>query len=326
MASPNLSELITTTLRNRTGKLADNVTDNNALLLRLKQKGNARPAAGGRTLVQELDYNENDTFLWYSGLDTLNVTQQDVLTAAEFDWKQCAVSVIFSGLEQLQNSGKERVIDWLSARVTNAERTMTNRIAQGVYAPGTGSGGKEIGGLQFLVSTTPTSGTVGGINRATATNAFWRNFARDSSAASPSVTAGPTTVQSEFNLVYSNIVRGRDKPDMIIVHNTWWNYYLNSLQLIQRITDDNLGQAGFMSLKYMEADVVLDGGVGGNCPTDTAYFLNTDYIHYRPHSDRNMTQIHGDRMNTNQDAIVKIIGWCGNMTLSNAFLQGVLTV
>ena len=136
MASPNLSELITTTLRNRTGKLADNVTDNNALLYRLKQKGNARPAAGGRTLVQELDYAENDSFLWYSGLELLNTTAQDVITAAEFDWKQCAVSVIFSGLESLQNSGKERVIDWLAARVTNAERTMTNKIALGVYATG----------------------------------------------------------------------------------------------------------------------------------------------------------------------------------------------
>ena len=323
MASPNLSELITTTLRNRTGKLADNVTDNNALLLRLKQKGNARPAGGGRTLVQELDYAENDSFLWYSGLDTLNTTAQDVISAAEFDWKQCAVSVIFSGLEQLQNSGKERVIDWLAARVTNAERTMMNKIALGVYATGTGNGGKEIGGLQHLISTTPSTGTVGGINRATATNAFWRNYQRDSS--DQGVTQSATTIQSEMNLAYSNIVRGRDKPDLIVAHNNQWNFYLGSLQTIQRITNDDLGQAGFMNLKYMEADFVLDGGVGGNCPSGTMYFLNTNYIHYRPHTDRNMVQIGDTRTNTNQDAIVKLIGWCGNMTLSNAFLQGVLT-
>ena len=32
------------------------------------------------------------------------------------------------------------------------------------------------------------------------------------------------------------------------------------LQTIQRITNDKLGQAGFTNLKYMDADVVLDGG------------------------------------------------------------------
>jgi hypothetical protein len=44
MASPNLSEIVTTTLRNRSGKLADNVTKSRALLDRLKKKGNNRPS------------------------------------------------------------------------------------------------------------------------------------------------------------------------------------------------------------------------------------------------------------------------------------------
>lgn len=55
MPSPNLSEIVTTTLRNRSGKLADNVTRNNALLNRLKERGKAKPFSGGRTIVQELE-------------------------------------------------------------------------------------------------------------------------------------------------------------------------------------------------------------------------------------------------------------------------------
>lgn len=62
MASPNLSEIVTTTLRNRTGKLADNVTENNAILRRLKQRGTMKPVSGGRTIVQELEYAENGTY------------------------------------------------------------------------------------------------------------------------------------------------------------------------------------------------------------------------------------------------------------------------
>lgn len=320
MSSPNLSEIITTTLRNRTGKLADNVTDNNAILYRLKQRGRAKPASGGRTLVQELSYQENSTFQWYSGYDTLDVSATDVMTAAEFDWKQAAVAVTISGLEQLQNSGKEKILDLMENRIDIAEKTMMNKISLGCYADGTGNGGKEIGGLQSLVSGTPTSGTVGGINRATW--AFWQNQMRDSSDSG--VTMSATTIQSEMNIMYSRLVRGTDRPDLIITDNNLWLFYLASLQTIQRITNDKLGQAGFTNLKFMDADVVLDGGQGGNCPANTMYFLNTDYIHYRPHSERNMVVLGGERMNTNQDAIVKLIGWAGNMTASNCALQGVL--
>jgi hypothetical protein len=322
MATPNLSELITSTLRNRTGKLADSVTDNNAILYRLKQKGRIKPASGGRTIVQELEYTENTNFMWYSGYDTLSTAVQDVFTAAEFDWKQCAVAVTISGLEQLQNSGKEKIIDILDARISNAEKTMSNQISAGMYANGTGSSGKEIGGLQLLVADTNNSGTVGGINRATWS--FWQNVSRDSSNAS--VTLSATTIQSEMNIMYLNLARGKDHPDLIITDNTLYRYYLESLQTIQRVTNSEMASAGFDNLKYMGADVVYDGGIGGNCPSNHMYFLNTDYIHYRPHSDRNMVPLGGERMNTNQDAIVKLIGWAGNMTLSNAMLQGVLQV
>ena len=74
----------------------------------------------------------------------------------------------------------------------------------------------------------------------------------------------------------------------------------------------------------MGADVILDGGYGGFCPTNHMYFLNTNYLFLKAHSKQNFVVINGDRQAVNQNAIVKIIGWTGNMTMSNAFLQGVL--
>lgn len=62
MPSPNLSEIVTTTIRNRSRKLADNVSDNNALLMRLKEKGNLKTFGGGTNIVQELEYAENSTY------------------------------------------------------------------------------------------------------------------------------------------------------------------------------------------------------------------------------------------------------------------------
>jgi hypothetical protein len=54
------------------------------------------------------------------------------------------------------------------------------------------------------------------------------------------------------------------------------------------------------------------------------WFLNTKYLQFRPHVDRNFVPIGGERQAVNQDAIVKLIGWAGNMTCSGAQFQGVL--
>lgn len=323
MPSPNLSEIVTTTLRNRSGEFADNMLDNNALLSRLKKRGKVRMLPGGRTIVQELEYADNQTVKNYSGYETLNISPSDVFTAAEFEWKQKAVAVSISGLEELQNSGPDAIIPLLASRIENAKKSMTNSVAFDVYSNGTADGGKQIGGLQLLVSKTPTSGTVGGIDRATWE--FWRNKATVSGTA-----ATAANIQERMNAMALSLVRGTDKPDLIVADGNYYNHYLSSLQAIQRIANESEATgSGFPSLKYygsgMASDVVLDGGQGGNCPSNTMYFLNTDYIHLCIHKDRNMVPIGSDRFAVNQDAMVKLIGFAGNMTLSNASLQGVLS-
>lgn len=324
MASPGLTELVTTTLRNRTRKLADNYTTNNALLMRLRERENVVPFDGGRTIVEELFYAENSTYTRYSGYDILNITPQDVITAAEYDIKQVAVSVSMSGTEQIQNSGKERVIDWLAARVENAEGSMMNGLSDDIYSSGTASGGKQIGGLQLLVADTPTN-TVGGIDANTWT--FWRNISYDATTdGGAPVTAA--NIQTYMDRVVVQIVRGRDKPDLIVTDNNYYNAYLQSLQAIQRIQSTNMAAAGFTALKYFGAgsdcDIVLDGGIGGGCPSNHMYFLNTKYIRLRPYSGRDMTVLGDDRYSVNQDAFVRIVGWAGNMTCRGREFQAVL--
>lgn len=341
MAFPNLSEIVTTTLRNRTGELADNMSRNNAALLRLSRRGNLKTFSGGRTIVQELNYADNQTFQWYSGYQSLNIAPSQVFSAAEYPIRQAAVAVSISGLEELQNSGEEAIIDLLESRIMNAEDTFMNGLSQGVYGDGTVT--NSVSGLQLLVSSTPTSGVVGGIDRSQWT--FWQNIAW-SAATNGSTTLGASTIISQMDALWVQLIRGRDAPDLIIADNVMYRYYLQALQAIQRIgpsaQPSDVAEAGFQTLKYMSADVVLDGGfqgfstdplpaqtssgtssVGG-APSTTMYFLNTKYIFWRPHSRRNMVPLDPDRFSVNQDAMVRLIGWAGNMTISNAFLQGVL--
>lgn len=322
MASPNLSELITTTLRSRTGKLADNVTKQTALLARLNKKGKVKPVSGGRTIVQELEYQENQTYQRYSGYETLNIAPSDVISAAEYDWKQASVAVTISGLEQIQNAGPEKIIDFLEARISNAEKTIMNNIAGDCYSDGTADGGKQIGGMQLLVADTPASTTVGGINAGTWS--FWKNVSYDATT-DGGAAASSANIQSYMNRVWVQLVRNADRPDLIVADNNYWRLYLESLQAIQRIQSlSDSASIGFSALKYMDADVVLDGGFGGQAPTNHMYFCNTDYLFFRPSRERNMSVEDGDRVPINQDAIVKMILFAGNMTTSNRFLQGVL--
>lgn len=323
MAVPNsnLTELITTTLRDRAPTIADNFTDNNAILRQLKKRGNIRTFSGGRTMVEPIFYQDNSTYTRYSGYDLLNVQPSDVITAAEYEIKQVAVSVSISGLEQLQNTGKNAIIDWLAARIENAEGSMENGLAADLYSAGTADGGKQIGGLQSLVADTPTSGTVGGIDRLS--YSFWRNYYYDATTdGGAAVTAA--NIQDYMHNVYLNTCRGNDKIDLILADNTYYKAYWESLTAIQRITNADTASAGFTSLDYMGAPVIFDGGVQGNCPSNHMYFLNSKYLKFRPHADRNMDVIGSDRFSVNQDAMVRLIGWAGNMTASGCKFLGVL--
>jgi hypothetical protein len=319
MAFPNtsISDIIATTLESRSGKIADNVTGNNALLAALKAKGKIRTFGGGREIWEEFSFADNGNVGWYSGYDTLSTAAADVLSGASFAIKQAACPVVISGLEELQNSGKEAVIDLMQSRIEVAESSMANLISAGLYSDGTGSGSKQITGLLAAVPVTPTTGTYGGINRATASNAFWRSYAVDTGAA-PSA----TTIQGILNTAWASLVRGSDRPDLLVMDGTTWSAYLASLQALQRFTGTDTAKLGFPTIKYMDADVVMDGGIGGDATSVTCYLLNTKYLHFRPHKDRNMVPLSPNRTATNQDATVKILAWAGNLTCSGAQFQG----
>lgn len=322
-ANANISDIMATTIENRSRTVADNVTNNNALLMRCKQNGRIKNFSGGTKILQELSFAENANAGWYSGYDILPVGVSDVISAAEYDIKQAAVPVIISGLEQLQNTGKERMIDLMESRLEVAESTMANLINGGLYSDGTAAAGKQIDGLNAAIPIDPTATAYGGIDGNTF--AFWRNAVSDQTAADG---LDPTKIQGYWNLLWAALVRGQERPDLIMADTTVWAAYIESLQSTQRFTNTNQADAGFASVKFMDADVVLDGGIyngnnGSGAPAGTAYFLNSKYIHYRPHAQRNMVSLSPNRRYaTNQDAEVQIMAWAGNLTTSGRMFQG----
>ena len=326
-ANSAITDIIATTIQSRSGELADNLTNNNALLKRLKSKGNVRPFSGGNVILEEIMYNDPNTnnANSYSGYEVLNITPDSPISAAQFSITQYADSVTMSGLEMLQNSSKEAIIDLLDGRMQVSEARLLNRIGSDIYGDGTGNGGKNITGLAAAVPDAPTSGTYGGINRANW--AFWQSK-KYSGTSDGGAAVSATNIQKYMTSLAIQLVRGNDKADLIVADNNYYSLYVQSLQAIQRITSEESAAGGFASLKFYgggtSADVVLDGGVGNACTANHMFFLNTNYIFLRPHKERNFVPIGGERQAINQDAIVKLYGWAGNLTTSNSFLQGVL--
>lgn len=325
MASPNsvFTELVATTFRKHKGEFADNVTANNALLKRLNAKGRKRIEDGGLTIVAELDYAENGTYQRYSGYDTLDISASDVLSAAEYNWKQAAVHVTASGRELRINSGKSQIINLAKARLTNAMRTFKNNMSSDIYSSGAAS--NQINGLQAICPDTA-GGTLGGIDGDTYT--FWQAVVQ--SAAAPISGSGITLSESTFEKfmrqLYIELTRGTDSPDLIVLDNAYYELFEGSQVSIKRYTADtstgqNSANAGLVSLKYKGADVFHDGGSG--IAASHGYMLNTDYLELVCHRDADMTEVPEMRA-INQDAVVMPIIWMGNLVCSNRSLQGVL--
>ena len=168
-ANSNFDQLLSTTLANYRSQLTDNVFTARPLTYKLMDNGRIRMLNGGTKIVEPLIYGKNSTVASYSGYDSLSLAPQEGISAAEYEWKQYAASIAISGIEEAKNNGEQEVINLLEAKIMQAEESMREGFNQMFFADGTGNSGKAWNGLGNLVEA---SGTVGGINRATAGNEY----------------------------------------------------------------------------------------------------------------------------------------------------------
>ncbi len=317
MANPSstFTEMVTTTLRNTSKEVVDNVSANNALLTRMKKRGNIKTESGGYEIQIPLEYSENVTTQRYSGYDALNVAASDVLTSAKFDWQQIAMNVTASGREIRMNSGEEAMIKLVKARTTNAKHTAANFLSVDLYSDGALT--NQINGLAALVTSDGT-GTVGGIVSSTYT--FWKNKFSELSGTG---TWTKSTIKGQMNALWYQLVRGQDMPDLLVSSQDFYAAYEESLQDLQRYASSDSASAGFESLKYKSADVIFDSNSNFGTTAEKMYFLNTKYLYLIQHKEAQWTQ-DDEKKPVNQDAVVVPMYWMGNLVVSNRSLQGLM--
>src|SRR3990167_2454494 len=315
-ASSTFTELVSTTFRKHRATVKDNLSNRNALVKRMKQRGNYRLEDGGLTIACPLDYAANGTYQRYADWDVLNISQSEVLSAAEYQWRQIAINVVASGRELRINSGESQIINLAKSRLKNAIRTFTNSFSSDLYSAGSLT--NQINGLQAIVADTNTN-TVGGIDANVWT--FWQNTVLDVSDAVTTISAANIELGVMLPL-WLSLDRGPDdQPDLIVMDNVYYTHFEGSQVSFKRYASSGTLDGGAVALKYKGADVLYDTSATG-IPASHAYMLNSNYLQLVAHKDADMEEM--DEMRpVNQDGAVIPILWMGNVTCSNRKMQGV---
>jgi hypothetical protein len=305
----NFDALLSTTLANYRSQLTDNVFTARPLTYTLMDKGRIRMLNGGTKIVEPLIYGESNTVKSYSDYDSIALTPQTGISAAEYDWKQYAASISISGIEEAKNNGEAEIINLLEAKIMQAEESMREGFNRMFFADGTGNGGKDWNGLGNLVES---ENAVGGINSASGQgNDWWRSYEENTATA---------LTLAQMATAYNTVSVGNDHPDVILSSQTLFEKYESLLQPQLRYTDTKTADAGFQNLLFKAAPIMYDV----HCNANTMFFLNTKYITLVGHSSKWFQQTEFIRPE-DLDARYALIMCYGNLTVRNRKKQGKLT-
>jgi hypothetical protein len=315
-------QILSLALEDRSKGYQDLVSNNNALLAVMRRKGLWHTYSGPR-IRQTLQISKQ-VAQWYSGYDQLLNPALDLFNDAYFDPKMVVVPVILSMQEILNNEGEAQLMDVYDSYIDAAERALEDTMDAGLYSDGTANGGKQITGLATAIPIVNTSGVYGGIDRGTAV--IWRTQTYDANSAFPTIgtQVTATTIRPYLNQIMIKQSRGKQYADLLIMSPEHYSAYDAATVAIQRQTNEtSLGQLGFTALEYIgggkRAEIVLDGGIGSNMPSNTTMGINTDSLRLRYHPNRNFDKVFDGEgmMPIDKDAIAQFIGWMGELTMTN---------
>lgn len=263
MADVGLGQRVTAFLRLRTKAARDAVRDNHPVMFMLDKAGGIRRVSGGRTVLDESLSGQNSTVSWVGEAGTITPVDDRVVDSPEFNWSYLLGMLSLTFAERYMNEGEGKAIDILSSKQDALEASMLNTFHEGLLSNGTGAGGLQLDGLAALVSTTPTTGTVGGIDRSSANAAWFRNQKFDTAVdwADGAVSAG--NVKRFLDKGINSTTRNSmTQVQAGLMGQTHFEYLTSAIQAIQTIQNKNdIGEAGFDKLVYRSVPIFFGGGI-----------------------------------------------------------------
>lgn len=321
MPTVNLGQVAATVFEKITGKKpTDNIFTSQALLFLLKNGGGFEEEDGGRLIEETLEYAENTTFRSYSDLETLDTTRVDVIDCARYDWKEVGGTIVFSNLEKKRAQGRSQKINLVTTKTNNAKNSLFAVLNRMFYQDGTGNSSKDVTGLATYISITPTTGTVGGINRANFS--FWRNRATSGAKTSTAF----DNLRGSMRTIYNQCSKGAhdEQPEWVITDSTSFAGYESTLVSNERfMKQDKSGKVdgGFRNdmLQFKGADVTFDE----DCTAGYMYIGNCRNLKFR-YPAGGWAQTFPSVEPANQTAEVVKIATVGNLSMNNPRRLGVI--
>ena len=284
-------------------KMVDNIFDSNPLLQRAKKKF-YESTNGGTSIIQPLNYAQATAVEWYSGADTFTTTDNDIGTAAEYQWKQIHGTIAINGLDEIKNSGDAAKLNFVKQKTMVVEKSVQDTMGTGLYSASTNA--KSIVGLGTIIGT---SNTVGGISQSTYS---WWQAQVDSTTT--------VTAMAPLQVIHNRCSIGNDGPTVAMTTRAIYNFYYGLLQPQQRFTDSDTAKGGFTSLMFNGIPMIVDS----HCPTSNLMFLNEAYLHLYYHPKENFS-FQPFQSPINQNVRVAHILWSGAFGSSNNRMHGKLS-
>ena len=258
----------------------------------------------------------NNTAKSYSGYDVIDVTPQDGISAAEYDWKQYAVGISINGLEEFQNSGDKAVINMLESKIKQAEMSLIDLFAADLFKASGSIGATDIDSIPKMVSSDG-SGTVGNIVAGTYT--WWKNYYV--SGASTSV-AYENIIPKTMDIIL-NTSKGNDRVDIGILPSAPYlgleAQLVKTINFLPGLKNEKVANVGFDNYRIKGTTIMYDE----NCTSATGYFLNTKYIQLVTGAGKDFVTTPWVKPD-NGDYRTCMILWYGNLVCSNRARQGTL--
>ncbi|NDG32400.1 phage major capsid protein, partial [bacterium] len=273
---------------------------------------------GGYEIRKPIMYNDSAVGGFYSGMSAFNLDAIDDMTAFRFAIKQVYEPVAISGRDRRANRDDAMLLDLVESKMKAAVARLKNTVSTSLRGDGTGSGGLEFDGIKKALSTSPSSGTYGSIDRSA--NTWARNLAVN-------VTLSAANVQETITDTISQIARGDEQPDLGLMDRTAWKYLHSSLTAIQRIQlPVKKAVAGFRSLSYDGVDFVFDGGYGSAVlESNSCRLMNTKYWTFDMVRGADFKPLAPEMARpVDQDAVFTVIIVEGNLCCSAPALQAVI--
>jgi hypothetical protein len=273
-AIANMNNVLTATQANRQKKVWDQWDDQHVFLFFLNRMGGMQSYDGGPSIQIPLGTAKSTTVGTRGVNDPVPLTKKERMRPAEFVSTVLSDASVLNFFEMGENVGPGKIIDlwdFEQAQTLKSMQDEFNRQAlQGVGA------GNDFGGLPLIVSGTPTTGTVGGINRATAANAFWRNQVQASVGSF--ATNGLAFLRSMRNLTNKGSLS--HLTTLNITTSTVFNAYeltQSATVRYQRPLGQKAADAGFQVLQWMDQAVAYDEAVNAGL----WYMINFENFGFR---------------------------------------------